>query len=67
MKATYQNPATDIVAFSVAQIIAASNNYGAPEEGQDLSTVEETAATSGNLSRRRTVWEDEELDEDEDF
>ena len=42
-----------------------SNNYGMPEAGQDLDQVEETDQTSGNLSRRRTVWDDEEEEEDD--
>ncbi|MBQ7510248.1 MAG: hypothetical protein IJT53_05020 [Prevotella sp.] len=65
MKKTYQNPKTDIVTISVAQMIAtSSNNYGQPEQGQDLNTVETTEATSGNLSRR-SVWDDE--DEEEEY
>ena len=65
MKATYQHPTTDIVSVSTEQMIASSNNYGEPEKGQDLSNAEETNATSGNLSRRRSVWDEE--GEDEDF
>ena len=65
MKKIYQNPKTDIVTISVAQMIAtSSNNYGQPEQGQDLNTVETTEATSGNLSRR-SVWDDE--DEEEEY
>jgi hypothetical protein len=64
MKAIYQNPTTDIITISVSQMIAATNNYGTPENGQDLNQAEETNATEGNLSRRRDIWADEEEDED---
>lgn len=68
MKAIYQNPKTDIVTISVEQLMTAgSNNYGNPELGQDLETVGETDATSGNLSRRRSVWDDEEVEDDMNF
>lgn len=68
MKAIYQNPKTDIVTISVEQLMTAgSNNYGNPELGQDLETVGETDATSGNLSRRRSVWDDEEVEDDLNF
>ena len=65
MKKTYQNPKTDIITISVMQMIAASNNYGTPEQGQDLSdgVVGTTDQTYGNLSRR-TVWDDVDVDEE---
>ena len=68
MKKTYLIPNTDIITVSLAQMIAASNNYGQPEQGQDLGQTETTDQTSGNLSRRRSVWDDEdELLEEENF
>ena len=62
---TYQKPTTDITVLETINMIAASNNYDEPEKGQDLGNVGETTETSGNLSRRRSVWDDEDelLDE----
>ena len=60
MKKTYQNPKTKIVTISVTKMFAASKNYGAPEQGQDLSEAENTTVTNGNLSRRRDMWDEEE-------
>ena len=69
MKATYQNPKTDIITISVAQMIAASNGgllgNGDNPNDLDLSTAGTTEEVSGNLSRR-TVWDDEE-EKEEDF
>ena len=65
MKKTYQNPKTDIVTITVAQMIA-NSPYGEPEKGFDLEDVVETPETSGNLSRR-TVWDDEEDEEEENY
>ena len=67
MKKTYQSPETVLTDLELQQMIAGSNNYGEPEKGQDLGAAEETSATSGNLSRRRSVWGDEEEFEDEQF
>ena len=64
MKKTYQAPETLLTTIAFQQVLTGSNNYGQPEQGQDLSTVGETEATEGNLSRRRTVWDEEE---EEDF
>ena len=62
---TYQKPITDITVLETINMIAASNNYDEPEKGQDLGNVGETTETQGNLSRRRSVWDDEDelLDE----
>jgi len=57
---TYQKPTTDITVLETINMIAASNNYDEPEKGQDLGNVGETTETSGNLSRRRSVWDDED-------
>ena len=57
---TYQKPITDITVLETINMIAASNNYNEPEKGQDLGNVGETTETSGNLSRRRSVWDDED-------
>lgn len=65
MKKTYQAPET-LLEFMVLSelLVEASNNYGQPEQGQDLSTVGETTEVSGNLGRR-TIWDDEDDYEDE--
>ena len=68
MKKIYQNPNTDIITISIAQMIAASNGAllgdDPTSEPIDLSAAGETNATSGNLSRR-SVWDDE--DEEEEY
>ena len=66
MKAIYQKPSTEEVFVSVSQLMSASQTPQNVEEGFDPTDTPTTEETSGNLSRRRTVWEDEEEDE-EDF
>ena len=57
----YIIPATQVVNITVGTIIA-----GSPvEKGFDPTDTETTDATSGNLSRRRNVWDDEEEEEEE--
>lgn len=48
MKKIYQTPEVEILDIMTEEMIAAS---GPLEDGVDLSTVGETEATSGNLSR----------------
>lgn len=61
----YQKPTTDTLCLSVEQMIAISGPVK-PDGNTDLSTASETEATSGNLSRRKDIWEDEE-DEEEQY
>ena len=65
MKAIYQSPKTDIISISLQHMIALSNL----EQGQDLGDAPETDATEGNLSRRRrrSVWDEWEDEEEEDY
>jgi len=65
MKKTYQAPCTFIAEIELQQMMVSgsNNNYGRPEQGQDLDAVGETSETSGNLSRRRSVWDEEEEDD----
>ena len=65
MKRIYQNPETQVVTISVEQIIAASPV--SPEGNKDLNNAPETTETSGNLSRRRDIWADEEEEEEEQY
>ncbi len=66
MKTTYQKPMTDVITIASAQIMAGSllrqDAYGNPS--QDLSTPTETEQTKDNLSRRRSIWDDEEEEEE---
>ncbi len=62
MKAIYQNPTTEIITITVAQMIAISQFGDLVENGEDLGDAPTTDQTSGNLSRRRTVWDEEEED-----
>lgn len=63
MRQIYQRPTTLPMPLSLQEMIAAS----VPENGFDMTTVSELdeSITSGNLSRRRYMWTDEE-DEDEE-
>ncbi|MBO7140763.1 MAG: hypothetical protein J6W19_09370 [Prevotella sp.] len=68
MKATYQKPATEIVVLSTGtHLMDISNgklgNGETPKGFDPTQAMNETDATSGNLSRR-SVWDDEE---EEDF
>ena len=65
MKKTYQIPETLLVAIAAQQMIAASELI--KDNQQDLENAPGTDATSGNLSRRRTVWDDEEEEQEEEF
>ncbi len=62
MKARYQKPNIEMFSFTVTEMIAASLPEKV-EEGFNPNDAPETIATSGNLSRRDNVWEDEEEEE----
>ena len=67
MKATYQKPEALVTRISTLQMIAASpygDNFKPESEGLNLDDLQETTETSGNLSRRHSVWDDEEEEED---
>ena len=61
MKKIYQTPETVSVFVKLQQMVAASKI----EDGFKTEDIVETEETSGNLSRRRNVWDDE-LDEMDD-
>lgn len=67
MKATYQKPVTDIIILSShANILTGSGGLlgdGEEPNDLDLDNPATTDATSGNLSRRKSVWDDEEEEE----
>ena len=58
MKATYQQPMTELLGMISTEMIAASL-LTPVEEGQDLNEAPTTDETSGNLSRY-SVWDDED-------
>ena len=62
MKKTYLIPSTDIAVVETQQMIAFSLGDDPTSKSYDLSdpNAETTDQTSGNLSRRRSVWGDEE-------
>jgi len=62
MKTTYQKPMTTVVTLTLHQMIAASP----VEDGFNKQTAPDLdgTITSGNLSRRNTVWDDEEEEEE---
>lgn len=62
MKKTYQTPSTIVAEIELQQMVAASELI--KNNAQDLSNAPETTETSGNLSRRRTVWDDDEEEEE---
>jgi len=61
MKLTYQRPETKLIIVSTMRMIAGSQ----VEDGFDPTNPETTDETSGNLSRRHNVWDDEEEEEDQ--
>lgn len=61
MKKIYQTPATITTVVELQQMIAASP-LGNPEDGFVTTGAPETEAVSGNMSRRYSVWGDEEED-----
>ncbi|MBQ7510032.1 MAG: hypothetical protein IJT53_03910 [Prevotella sp.] len=61
MKKIYQSPETLLMTIATQQMIAASELI--KDNQQDLSNAPETTETSGNLSRR-SVWDDEEEEEE---
>ncbi len=63
MKTTYQKPETLLMEIATQQMIAASDLI--KNNQQDLENAPTTGETSGNLSRHRTVWDDEEELEEE--
>ena len=64
MKTTYQKPTTEEIIISISQLMSVSQTPENVEDGFDPDDTPTTGETSGNLSRRRTVWDDEE---EEDF
>jgi hypothetical protein len=60
MKLTYQKPEIRLMMAIPSSMIAAS---GPIEDGFAKDTAPETTETEGNLARQRSVW-DEEEDED---
>ena len=67
MKATYQKPVTDIITLSShANILTGSGGLlgtGENPNDLDLENAGTTDAVSGNLSRRKNVWDDEQEEE----
>ena len=63
---TYLKPNTDVLYISVEQMIAASGPVGpGSTDNHDLNTAPTTDETSGNLSRRKDIWADDEEEEEE--
>ena len=56
MKKIYFAPETEIVTVAVQPLLSASD----PESGFNQDTVTETEETTGNLSRRGSLWDEEE-------
>jgi len=61
MKKIYQSPETLLMTIATQQMIAASELI--KDNQQDLNEAPTTNETSGNLSRR-SVWDDEEEEEE---
>lgn len=66
MKTTYQKPTTEQVLINTdLQLMQASKTGGLLGDGDnpndlDLGNAGDTEQSSGNLSRRHDLWEDEE-------
>ncbi len=60
----YKQPTTNVVSIEL-QTMMAGSKLANPEEGFNPNDAPETLETSGNLSRRNNVWDDD--DEEEDY
>ena len=66
MKKSYHQPATDITVLETMNIMAGSTM--ATVDGEDALTPDPTFGdASGGLSRRRSVWDDPDMNEEEQF
>ena len=63
MKTTYLKPEMDVLYYAAEQLMSASKPI--TETGGNLNETPETEATSGNLSRRKDIWADDEEEEEE--
>lgn len=63
---TYQKPETDLILVAVQQLLVQASPV---ENGfnMDKPLGDTGEQTSGNLSRGRSVWDDEEDEEEEEF
>ena len=59
MKATYQKPTIKTICASLSALMS----FSKPEEGFNLGDVPTTNETSNNLSRRHSVWDDDNEEE----
>ena len=59
----YLKPTMDVLYITVEQMIATSGPVS-PDGNKDLNNASETEETSGNLSRRKDIWADEEEEEE---
>ena len=60
----YIAPSTDVITIMAQQILAGSAYGQNIEEGFGMNELEETNAVSGNLARRRNLWDDDMEDEE---
>jgi hypothetical protein len=67
MKKTYQQPTANFLGMMTSEMMVSSLTMkdGAPY--QDLGDAPTTTETSGNLSRRRSVWDDGDSGFEEEF
>jgi hypothetical protein len=63
MKTTYLKPEMDVLYYAAEQLMSASKPI--TETGGNLNEAPETTETSGNLSRRKDIWADDEEEEEE--
>ena len=64
MKTTYLKPEMDVLYYAAEQLMSASKTP-ITEGGGNLDKAPETEETSGNLSRRKDIWADDEEEEEE--
>ena len=65
MKKTYQTPTSELSVIEM-ELLTVTSLFEQTGDGgmqQDLGNPEYTTETSGNLSRRRSVWDNEEYEE----
>ena len=65
MKTIYLKPTTDEIYVNVEQLLSNASDPVKPGGNTDLGNAPTTDDTSGNLSRRKDIWTDDEEEEEE--
>ena len=64
-KKAYQSPETEALRIDALQMVCASKVAGIDDTADFETGIDDGQTTDTYLSRRRSLWDDEELDDDE--